>query len=555
MTFDGLFADSLVVEQLDKISLSFLTEDLQVRRGGVAANIAFGMANLGQRPVLVGAVGEDFTDYRSWLERHGVDCASVHYSESQHTARFICTTDRDMAQIATFYAGAMTEARDIELAARRHRVGGLDLVVVGANDPEAMLRHSDECRSRGIPFAADPSQQLAFCDGADHRTPHRRRRVPLHQRVREPPRLPEDRLERGRARRPRPACRSRPAARTASPSACAARSPSRCGDRPRGAQGRPDRRRRRLPGRLPHRSRRRACRSGGAPSSARCSPPTSSRRSARRSTSWARTRFLERLTEAYGAESADEIGRTSSATRPCRADARARRPAPSERLVPTPPPPTNWDFALDRCPRRGPHRRRRRPRGADALRGVLPRRLPDGHRRPRRRADRVVVARPARRAAAARPPGAALAAQVVRPFEVRVDTDFRRRRRGLRRPRPDGRWITPEIVARLRGLHAPAGRTRSRRGRTASSSAGSTASRSAGSSPASRCSTTSATPRRWRSSACATCSPPTVTRRRLLDVQWQHAAPGHARVREVPRDEYLAILPTVLRAPLPARWA
>lgn len=165
MTFDGLFADSLVVEQLDKISLSFLTQDLQVRRGGVAANISFGMACLGQRPVLVGAVGEDFTDYRSWLERHGVDCASVHYSESQHTARFICTTDRDMAQIATFYAGAMTEARDVELAPVAERVGGLDLVVIGANDPVAMLRHSDECRSRGIPFAADPSQQLAFVDG------------------------------------------------------------------------------------------------------------------------------------------------------------------------------------------------------------------------------------------------------------------------------------------------------------------------------------------------------------------------------------------------------
>jgi adenosine kinase len=165
MTFDGLFADSLVVEQLDKISLSFLTQDLQVRRGGVAANIAFGMANLGQRPILVGAVGEDFTDYRSWLERHGVDCASIRYSESQHTARFVCTTDADMAQIATFYAGAMTEAREIELAPVARRVGGLDLVVVAPNDPVAMLRHSDECRARGIPFAADPSQQLAFMDG------------------------------------------------------------------------------------------------------------------------------------------------------------------------------------------------------------------------------------------------------------------------------------------------------------------------------------------------------------------------------------------------------
>lgn len=165
MTFKGRFRDSLVVEQLDKVSLSFLADDLEVRRGGVAANIAFGMANLGQRPILVGAVGEDFADYRSWLERHGVDCHSVHVSESKHTARFVCTTDEDMAQIATFYAGAMSEARAIELDPIAQRVGGLDLVLVGANDPEAMLRHTRECRSRGIPFAADPSQQLAFADG------------------------------------------------------------------------------------------------------------------------------------------------------------------------------------------------------------------------------------------------------------------------------------------------------------------------------------------------------------------------------------------------------
>jgi adenosine kinase len=110
-------------------------------------------------------VGEDFADYRSWLERHGVDCGSVHVSESRHTARFVCTTDDDMAQIATFYAGAMSEARQIELGPIAERVGGLDLVVIGANDPEAMLRHTQECRTRGIPFAADPSQQLAFTDG------------------------------------------------------------------------------------------------------------------------------------------------------------------------------------------------------------------------------------------------------------------------------------------------------------------------------------------------------------------------------------------------------
>ncbi len=167
MSFPGRFADQLLADHLHKVSLSFLVDDLVVRRGGVAPNIAFGMARLGLRPVLVGAVGADFADYRSWLERHGVDCDSVHVSEVAHTARFVCTTDLDLNQIASFYAGAMSEARNIELSPVAARVGGIDLVLVSANDPEAMVRHSEECRSRGFAFAADPSQQLARMDGGD----------------------------------------------------------------------------------------------------------------------------------------------------------------------------------------------------------------------------------------------------------------------------------------------------------------------------------------------------------------------------------------------------
>ena len=165
MSFPGKFADSLVVDQLDKIALSFLVEDLEVRRGGCAANIAFGLGNLGLRPILVGAVGEDFVDYRSWLVRHNVDCESVHVSQTKHTARFVCTNDSSMAQIASFYAGAMSEAREIELAPIVDRVGGATYVLVGPNDPEGMLRHTNECRKRGYAFIADPSQQLAFSDG------------------------------------------------------------------------------------------------------------------------------------------------------------------------------------------------------------------------------------------------------------------------------------------------------------------------------------------------------------------------------------------------------
>jgi adenosine kinase len=166
MRFSGQFSESLLAEQLDRVSLSFLVEDLQIRRGGIAPNICFGLAGLGLDPLLVGSVGEDFADYRAWLERHGVQTWPVRVSETQHTARFICTTDAVNAQIGSFYTGAMAEARQIELQPIAERAGGLDLVVISPNDPEAMLRHTEECRSRGFSFVADPSQQMAWLDGA-----------------------------------------------------------------------------------------------------------------------------------------------------------------------------------------------------------------------------------------------------------------------------------------------------------------------------------------------------------------------------------------------------
>ena len=169
MTFPGRFADQFVADQLHTVSLSFLVDNLDVRRGGVGANIAFGMGQLGSRPILVGAAGFDFDDYRAWLERHGVDTESVRISETLHTARFVCTTDADHNQIGSFYTGAMSEARLIELKTVADRVGGLDLVLIGADDPEGMLRHTEECRSRRIPFAADFSQQIARMNGDEIR--------------------------------------------------------------------------------------------------------------------------------------------------------------------------------------------------------------------------------------------------------------------------------------------------------------------------------------------------------------------------------------------------
>ena len=169
MRFPGRFAEGLLPEHLQKISVSFLVDDLVIHRGGVAGNMAYAIGILGGDPTLVGAVGTDFDDYRNWLTSHGVDCDSVLISESAYTARFVCTTDHDMAQIASFYPGAMSEARDIKLADVVERSGAPELVIIGANDPEAMFLHTEECRALGLAFAADPSQQLARLSGDEIR--------------------------------------------------------------------------------------------------------------------------------------------------------------------------------------------------------------------------------------------------------------------------------------------------------------------------------------------------------------------------------------------------
>jgi adenosine kinase len=166
MQFPGRFTDSLVDGKLETVSLSFLADQLDIHRGGVAANISFTLGCLGMTPVLAGAVGADFdTDYRPWLEKHGVDTRSVYVSSSHHTARFVCTTDRAQNQIATFYAGAMLESGKVRLKPIADRLGHLDLVVIAASDPDAMIAYTDECHREGYPFAADVSQQLALMDG------------------------------------------------------------------------------------------------------------------------------------------------------------------------------------------------------------------------------------------------------------------------------------------------------------------------------------------------------------------------------------------------------
>ena len=148
---------------MERISLSFLVDSMDKRRGGCAPNIAYTLALLGERPYLMGAAGQDFGEYRQWLDAAGVDTSLVQQVPDKFTASFFCSTDAENNQIASFYTGAMAHAAELSFRTV-HRPG---LVIISPNDPTAMTRHAEECRTLGIPYIFDPGQQCARMSGPE----------------------------------------------------------------------------------------------------------------------------------------------------------------------------------------------------------------------------------------------------------------------------------------------------------------------------------------------------------------------------------------------------
>ncbi len=165
MHFPGRFRDHILPDQLESLSVSFLADSMRRERGGVAANIAYTMRLLGGEPIILATVGEDFGDYRRWLEEQGLSTAQIIEVPDELTATFFVSTDLDQNQIANFYTGAMGHARSHSLASRN--LTDAQMVLISPNDPVAMLNYAQECQSLGIPYAFDPSQQLARLDGTD----------------------------------------------------------------------------------------------------------------------------------------------------------------------------------------------------------------------------------------------------------------------------------------------------------------------------------------------------------------------------------------------------
>ena len=165
MSFPGTFTEHFIPEHLNRLSLSFLVDTMDKRRGGCAPNIAYTLALLGERPVLMATAGEDFGEYRQWLESAGIDTSQVHQIAGKFTASFFCSTDRHNNQIASFYTGAMADAGQLSFRAVRD----CELAIISANDPGAMVQYAEECRTLDIDFIFDPGQQCARMSGEELR--------------------------------------------------------------------------------------------------------------------------------------------------------------------------------------------------------------------------------------------------------------------------------------------------------------------------------------------------------------------------------------------------
>jgi adenosine kinase len=158
MSFPGRFREHILPDQLHQVSLSFLVDSMRKQRGGCAPNIAYTLALLGERPTVMATVGQDFGEYRAWLESVGVDTSAIVEVKDVFTSSFFVNTDQENNQIASFYMGAMGKADTLSFHDLDRQA--IDIAIISPNAPGAMVKYARECQDLGIPYLYDPSQQI-----------------------------------------------------------------------------------------------------------------------------------------------------------------------------------------------------------------------------------------------------------------------------------------------------------------------------------------------------------------------------------------------------------
>ncbi len=165
MSFPGYFREHILPDQIERLSVSFLVDSMRRERGGCASNIAYNLSLLGERPRIMGTVGQDFAGYRAWLEDQGIDTTTIVEIEGEFTASFFVSTDRDNNQIASFYTGAMRQAHTLSFKDQDYTA--IEVVIISPNDPKAMVKYACECQELDIPYIYDPGQQIVRLSGEE----------------------------------------------------------------------------------------------------------------------------------------------------------------------------------------------------------------------------------------------------------------------------------------------------------------------------------------------------------------------------------------------------
>ena len=164
LTFKGRFKDHILLDKTHILNLSFLVDDLQKRRGGVAGNYAHNLTLLGYPAAVLATAGSDAVEYRDWLTERGIDCRGLRLLPGELSATGFTTTDLDHNQLTGYYGGAMWRAAMLGLD---DGPPALSAVIVGPNDPGAMKRLVGESRLRNLPFVFDPAHQLPMMTAED----------------------------------------------------------------------------------------------------------------------------------------------------------------------------------------------------------------------------------------------------------------------------------------------------------------------------------------------------------------------------------------------------
>ena len=199
MSFPGKFTEHILPEHVQRVSLSFLVDSMDKRRGGCAPNIAYTLALLGERPSLMATAGEDFGEYRQWLDAAGVDTSLVRQVQGKFTASFFCSTDQANNQIASFYTGAMADAGALSF----RTAGECGLAIISPNDPGAMMQYAGRVSHAGDSVHLRPRPAVHQHGRRRAQERHRRRTSGHLQRLRVRAHAPKDRVCRGRCPRGR----------------------------------------------------------------------------------------------------------------------------------------------------------------------------------------------------------------------------------------------------------------------------------------------------------------------------------------------------------------